>query len=140
MSANRVFVPGALLDAWVSAGRVDVQGAELRVRDGEGRLALEEAALVLREVTGGGDTLGLVGRVRPVGELVRLGAEILDRSMVLGDRAYDIEPGFLAEPLGVAGGRVDASGLLSALSALSERPAKSQSDEELLARYLIEKL
>lgn len=139
MSANRLFVPSALLDAWVSAGRVELQGAELRLCDGSGRYALEEAALVLREVTGGGDALRLVGRARPTTELTGLGAEILDRSMVLGDVAYDVEPGFLASP-GAPGGKVESRAALAALSALSGGPPKSQSDEELLARYLIEKL
>jgi hypothetical protein len=140
MDGNRVFVPGRLADAWVSTGRVELREAELRLRDGSARYAVEEAVLVLGEVTAGADPHGLVGRVRPLAELSRLGAEILDRSMVLGDLAYDVEPGFLATPLGVPGGKVESSAVLAALSALSGEAPKGQSDEELLARYLIEKL
>lgn len=132
VAENRVFASNALLDRWVSAGSADLVGARLRARSTGESYAVEEAVHITAEVSGGGDASGLVGRVRKVSELSSLGAEILDRSMVVGELAYDVVPGFLVSPLG---GRAPARSVLAALSALS-----SQSDEELLARYLIEKL
>jgi hypothetical protein len=140
VAENRVFASNALFDRWVSAGSADLVGARLRTRATGESYAVEEAVHITAEVSGGGDASGLVGHVRKVSELLSLGAEILDRSMVVGDLAYDIVPGFLVSPLGRSGGRVPARSIIAALSALSFAPGRSQSDEELLARYLIEKL
>jgi hypothetical protein len=139
MPANRVFVTSAVLDRWVAKGDVEIAGDVLWIRATGARFRMEEAVHVVREVTGGGDDRGLLGRVRSAGELGGLGAEVLDRSMVLGDRAYDVAPGFLLSPLG-PGGRLSTTSILSALSALSAPAETAASDEELLARYLIEKL
>jgi hypothetical protein len=139
LAENRVFASNALLDRWVSAGSADLVGARLRARATGQSYAVEEAVHITAEVSGGGDASRLVGRVRKVSELLPLGAEILDRSMVVGDLAYDVVPGFLVSPLG-SGERVPAASVIAALSALSFAPGRSQSDEELLARYLIEKL
>lgn len=139
VAENRVFASNALLDRWVSAGSADLVGARLRARATGQSYAVEEAVHITAEVSGGRDASGLVGRVRKVSELLPLGAEILDRSMVVGDLAYDVVPGFLVSPLGSVR-RVPAASVIGALSALSFAPGRSQSDEELLARYLIEKL
>jgi len=136
---NRIFVSGALLDRWVTVGRVDLEDGVLTVRTTGARYSVEEAARILREVTGSGDPRDLVGRVRTLSELADLGAEVLDRSLVLGEFAYDVVPGFLASPEG-SDERVPALGILESLSVLSEAPRRPQSDEELLARFLIEKL
>lgn len=139
MAQNRIFVSGALLDRWVTAGQVDLEDGVLTLRATGARYVLEEATRIVREVTGSGDPRELVGRVRTLADLVELGAEVLDRSLVLGELAYDVVPGFVATPEG-SGERVPATRLLESLSALSAPPRRSQSDEELLARFLIEKL
>ncbi len=136
MSPNRVFMSGALLDRWIAAGRVEFDGRELRVTDDAARFLVEEAAHVVAEVSGSGDTHGLLGAVQPLSVLAALGAEVLHRSMVIGELAYDVIPGYLLSPVGRPGGRVATAALLGLLTKLSEK----QSDEELLARYLIERL
>jgi hypothetical protein len=138
VAENRVFVSSDLFDRWVTAGSADLDGARLRARATGASYAVEEAVHVTTEVTGSAEGSELVGRVRPVSELAPLGAEILDRSMVIADLAYDIVPGFLVSPMGPSGSRVRSDSVLLALSALSDNG--SQSDEEVLARYLIEKL
>ena len=138
MAENRVFVSTELFDRWLTAGSADLEGARLRARATGASYVVEEAVHVTAEVTGSAEGPELVGRVRPVSEFLPFGAELLDRSMVIGDLAYDIVPGFLVSPMGPSGGRVPSDSVLFALSALSE--PGSHSDEELLARYLIEKL
>jgi hypothetical protein len=141
MPENRLFVSGALLDRWVTVGQVELEDGILKVKPTGTAYTLEEAARVVGEATGAGDAQGLVGRVRTLAELSALGAEVLDCSVLLGEFAYDVVPGFIAAPAGDRGGeRISSERLLHELSALSEAPKSGQSDEELLARFLIEKL
>lgn len=134
MAENRIFVSSELVDHWLSAGTADLRGEKLEARGAGTSYFVEEAVHVTAEVTGSTEVPELVGRVRPLHELTSLGAEILDRSMVIGDLAYDIVPGFLVAPLG----REPVGSVFLALSSLSDKA--SYSDEEMLARYLIEKL
>jgi len=130
----------SLIDAWMMSGRADLRDGELLLGNGDA-FRIEEAAHVVREVTGAGDAHALVGRVRPIWALGALGAEVLDRSMVIGDLAYDVVPGMLGSPIGRPGGTPRSSAaVLATLSELSDRAAAGQSDEDLLARYLIERL
>jgi hypothetical protein len=140
MSENRLFVSGALLDRWVTVGQVELGESVLEVKRTGTRYALEEAAHIVKEVTGAGDPGGLVGRVRTLSDLSTLGAEVLDRSLVLGDVAYDVVPGFMAARLGASGAKVSSSQVLDELSLLASPRRALQTDEELLARFLIEKL
>jgi len=140
MPDNRLFVSGALLDRWVTIGQVELGDGTLKIKPTGDRYTLEEAARVVGEATGTGDPEGLVGRVRTLAELSALGAEVLDRSVLIGEFAYDVVPGFVASPAGDSGERIPSARLLQELSALSEAPRPGQSDEELLARFLIEKL
>jgi hypothetical protein len=140
MPDNRLFVSGALLDRWVTVGQVELGDGVLKVKPTGARYVLEEAARVVGEATGAGDPSGLVGRVRTLAELSALGAEVLDRSVLIGELAYDVVPGFIASPEGAAGERIPSEKLLRELSQLLEPPRRGQSDEELLARFLIEKL
>ena len=140
MAKNRVFVSGALLDRWVTVGQVELGDGVLSLKTTGARYALEEAARVVGEATGVGDPQHLVGRVRTVAELSALGAEVLDRSVLLGELAYDVVPGFIASPVGKADERIPSSRVLAELTELSEEPKGPKSDEELLARFLMEKL
>jgi hypothetical protein len=116
---NRVFFPQAGLDQWIVDGVVDLQKGELTIlgEAGQGRrYLLEEAVRVLREVGGAGDPAKLIGRVKTRAWLEGKGGEIVESSMLFGDAAYDVEPGWVGTPAGPlpAGG----------------------TDEELLARFL----
>lgn len=126
---NRVFFPQRALDSWIGADRVDLVAGELVIK-GEGRkYRVVEAVRVLAEVTGGGDVHELVGKVKSVSYLAELGAEILDTSMVLGELAYDVVPGFAGTPIGSFEEHRAAS------IPPVEGPASS-TDEEMLANYL----
>jgi hypothetical protein len=141
MPKNRVFFPQAALDQWIGDGRVDLSGEDLTIL-GEGRrYRIVEAARVLREVTGLVDANELVGKVKSRAFLAELGAELLEDSLVLGDNAYDVVPGFLGAPVGsfaehMAGtARVEARKSIPDAAAATKQPV---SDEDLLARFLLE--
>src|SRR5215212_10157181 len=92
---NRVFFPQASLDEWLGDGRVDLKNDELLIKNEGRRYRIIEATRILREVTGSDDPHELLGKVKSRAFLNELGAEILETSMIIGDNAYDIVPGFV---------------------------------------------
>jgi hypothetical protein len=94
---NRVFFPQACLDQWGVEGKIELTPSELVVLAGGAgarRVAIDEVVRVVREVTGSPDPRGIVGKVKPKAELEAMGAEILENSMIIGDNAYDVVPGW----------------------------------------------
>jgi len=131
---NRVFFPQSALDLWLSEDRVDLLGSELVIKSEGRKYRVVEAVRILTEVTGGVDEYELVGKVKTVSFLTELGAELLDTSLILGDLAYEVVPGFAGAPVGT----------LSEHRAASVPPppgdALPASDEEMLAQYLMSRL
>lgn len=126
---NRVFFPQSALDEWVAEDRVDMSADELTIRAEGRKFKIVEAVRILREVTETGDPNELIGKVKSKAFLAELGAEILEGSMIIGDNAYDVIPGFAGAPVG------------SFLEHRQSRPDISHqqvmsSDEELLAAFL----
>jgi hypothetical protein len=142
MGKNRVFFPQAALDQWLGDGKVDLSGEELTILAEARRYRILEAAHVVREVTGETDAYELVGKVKTRAFLHELGAELLENSMVLGDNAYDIVPGFLGAPVGTfeehLAGAARAEARKSRPDPRLEATRPPASDEDLLARFLLE--
>ena len=126
MARNRVFFPQEALDAWVVSGSVDLQDQDLLLKSEGRKYRLTEGARVLREVTGEPDAAELVGTCKTLAFLRELGADILERSMIIENNAYDIIPGFLGTPVLTPEETQNES---------SRSPSLS-SDEELLAQFL----
>jgi hypothetical protein len=140
MAVNRLFVATDLLDRWIATTKVALSGNVLSLRATGARYTVEEGVQIVREVTGGGDPRALVGRVRTLRDLTGLGAEVVGRAMVLGDAAYDVVPGFVLMPDSAPSLGVRTAAAVAVLSHLSDDVSRVQSDEDLLARYLIDKL
>jgi len=101
---NGVFFPQAALDQWIVDGSAELQDGELTLLSEGKRYRIGEAHRILREVGGGEDPKHLVGRVKTRAYLEQLGAEIVHGSMLLGESAYDVEPGWLGFPIEVIPG------------------------------------
>lgn len=132
---NRVFFPQAALDDWIASDRVDLNNDELLIRTEGRRYKIIEAIRVLREVTGAADLHEVVGRVKTRAFLRELGAEILEGSMIIGDNAYDVIPGFIGAPVGTF-----AEHRKAAAAATTATDSSLTSDEELLAAFLASNL
>jgi hypothetical protein len=89
---------------------------------------------VVREVTGSPDPHELIGRVKSTHYLEELGAELMEGSMILGDNAYDVEPGFLATPIGGFEEYLVSPEHQAKRDSMS--PKEAASDEELLQRFI----
>ena len=119
-------------------GTIDLSGDELTVLVEARRYEVAEAVRVLKEVTTGEDPKNLLGRVKSKKFLEELGAELLESSMILGEHAYDVAPGWLGVPVGT---------FENHLASPERKVARAQhqgvkepdprSEEELLGRVLL---
>jgi hypothetical protein len=95
-----LFVSQAMLDGWAEQGKIDFVGNVMTLLAGEGRgrsYALEPAVRFLKVLGADADPNGLLHKVKSLAHLREMGAEPVDDSCILGELAYEIEPGFLAE-------------------------------------------
>jgi len=131
-----LFVSQQMIDAWAEQGKIEFEGNVMTLRAGAGSgrsYALDPAVRFLQVVGADHDPHGLVAKVKSERHLRALGGERLGSSVVLGDVAYEVQPGFLAET--------------SAPQADPAAPAPMPSDleskrleAEALARFLLENL
>lgn len=93
----RVYVSQAALDRWLTAGHVALRGDELHVGASPHPISVVVEAAVwfegVESAGSGDDPLGVVGCVKGLQELERLGAEHFETSVVVGDHAYRVAPG-----------------------------------------------
>ena len=95
-----LFVSQAMLDSWAEQGKIDFVGNVMTLLAGEGKgrsYALDPAVRFMKVLGGDADPNGLVHKVKSVKQLREMGAEPAEDSCILGDVAYEVQPGFLAE-------------------------------------------
>jgi hypothetical protein len=94
-----LFVSQAMLDSWAEQGKIDFVGdvMTLLAGDGAGRSYALEPGVRFLKVLGGEDPHALLHKVKSLAQLRELGADPAGDSCILGDVAYEVEPGFLAE-------------------------------------------
>jgi len=100
MAGGLLFVSQEMLDTWAEQGKIDFVGNVMTLLQGEGKgrsYALEPAVRFLKILGAEADSNGLLSKVKPVSQLRGMGAEQVEGSVILGDVAYEVQPGFLAE-------------------------------------------
>jgi hypothetical protein len=138
---NRVFLPQSALDQWMLEGSIDLQGTELTILAEARRYRLTEAVAIQREVTGSPDPHEIVGRAKSRTFLEELGAELVETSMILGDSAYDVVPGWLGSPVGSFDEHVTSAVRKKARAEHSTgKGGDPKTDEDLLARFVVKNL
>ncbi len=98
--AGLLFVSQAMIDSWAEQGRIDFVGNVMTLLSGQGRgrsYALDPAVRFLALLGAESDPHQMLKKVKSVVQLKELGGEVIDASVVLGDVAYEVEPGYLAE-------------------------------------------
>jgi hypothetical protein len=133
--ANRVFFPQVAMDTWVVDGKVELGGDELLLHGEERRYRVEESVRILAELTTGECPRGLIGKVKARREMLELGAEIMDQSMIFEDRAYDVASGWTGTPIGTWDEHITSK---TKKLAEAEPDARATSDEDLLAKVLLQ--
>ncbi len=95
-----LFVSQAMLDSWAEAGKIDFVGNVMTLLSGDGKgrsYALDPAVRFMKVLGDEKDPNGLLHKVKSVAQLKELGADPAGDSCILGDVAYEVQPGFLAE-------------------------------------------
>lgn len=98
--ASFLFVSQAMLDSWAEQGKIDIAGNTMTILTGGGAgraYALEPAVRFMKILSSETDPHALLAKVKTPSQLKELGAEHMGDSVVLGDSAYEVQPGFLAE-------------------------------------------
>ena len=132
---NRVFFPQLLLDQWGIEGKIDLTGNELVVLAEGRKYRIEECVRVVAEVTGANDPHGFIGKVKPKAQLDEMGAEILENSMIIGDNAYDVVPGWAGTPVSSFKDHLFSSERMSARGGKTDVGSSPKSEEEMLQRF-----
>jgi hypothetical protein len=100
MAGGLLFVTQALLDSWAGQGKIELTGNILMLLQGAGKgrsYALEPAVRFLKVLGAEEDPHKLLAKVKQISQLRELGAEQVSNSVIVGDVAYEVESGFLAE-------------------------------------------
>lgn len=98
----KLFISEERLDAWTADGKVVLDGETMTLKE-IGRSFSIRPAVRFTSIAGSDpDAAELVGKVLDEAGLGELGAEHYMNSVILGDVAYDVQQGFLGDP--IAGG------------------------------------
>lgn len=124
----RVFVSQNSIDRWLGAGGIAIEGDFLRFHAVPRAILYINPSVYFVRIDGGEvDPYDIVGAVKTSQELAQMGAEHFESSVVLGDYAYTVNPGFVASPVGPDGVPMMVDGatwgqLVGAMEALEHRP------------------
>ena len=132
---NRVFFSQASVDQWGVDGKIDLVAGELILLAEGRRYKVEEAVRIVTEVTGANDDRKIIGRVKLKRALDEIGAELLETSMILGDNAYDVVPGWIGTPSGTFAEHLLSPERNAARGGKTDLGTGPETDEELLARF-----
>lgn len=92
---SRIFLSQESLEAWLTDGRATIDDDILTDLQTARRFTLREGVRFLAEVSGTTDEHKLVGRVKDLEQLTALGGEHMADSVLLGETAYQVQPGFV---------------------------------------------
>ena len=160
--ADYLFVPQSVLDRWSEQGRVGVDGHVLTILQDGKSFALTSAVRFIK-MEAGDDVTGLLQKVKTTEALKQMGAEHYMESVILGDSAYQVQQGFLADanalrraaavssppapkkPTAPSLAPVPAAVAAVAAPAVPAPPVqtkeeKSAGEQDLLAQFLLENL
>jgi hypothetical protein len=94
--ADHLFVPQSVLDRWSEQGRIQVDGNVLIILGEQKSFALTSAVRFMK-MAAGDDRAGLLAKVKTTDALKQMGAEHYMDSVILGESAYQVQQGFLAD-------------------------------------------
>lgn len=126
----KLFLPQKTLEEWSISEKADLQDGKLVVAEGKASHGVIPAVHFVKLVSGN-DQSQLVGRVKTMSQLDLLGCEHMMDSVILGETAYEVTPGYIA----------DVPAPAAAASKAPEGKKKATSPEaDLLAAFILDKL
>ena len=98
----RLFISQERLDSWSAEQRVELQGDIMTLADDGRSFRIRPAVRFMRVTGSDDDPHQLVNKVKDEESLAELGGDLYMESVILGEVAYDVQTGFLGDPLGPA--------------------------------------
>lgn len=124
----KLFLPQKTLEDWAGSEKADLEDGKLVVKETKSAHAVVPAVHFVK-VLSGTDAHQLTGRVKTMKQLDELGAEHMMDSVLLGETAFEVVPGYVAT---VA---------TPAVAGRGDPKKKSISPEaDLLAAFILDKL
>ena len=141
MGVSRLFWPQELLDQWIVDEKISLEGERLTVQKENRTYRVRQAVFFTSDVGDGDDKHNLVGRVKELEQLDSMEAEHYMDSVLIEDSAYQVVTGFVGEqfPIEVNGAESGANKTKGTGVNQSDK-SEEASDQELLAKFLIENL
>jgi hypothetical protein len=144
--ADYLFVPQSVLDKWSEQGRVQVDGQVLTIL-GENKSFQLTSAVRFLEMEAGEDIAHLLQKVKTTGALKQMGAEHYLESVILGEAAYRVQQGFLADASALrraaaaaqAAAKKDGAGQAKSGGAQPKQGEK-EGEQDLLEQFLLDNL
>jgi hypothetical protein len=107
----RIFVSQSATDRWVGAGGLVVDGEMMRFHAAPHVALYINPAVYFERVDGAdSDPYDIIGAVKTRQELAQMGADHYETSVVLGEFAYTVKPGFVATTVGSDGSETQLDG------------------------------
>jgi hypothetical protein len=91
---DRMFIAHSTLEAWLETGKVEVSENVAHLKK-SGRAYLLDPAVRFLSVVPEGTAPTLIGKVLSERRIVELGGEILGNSVLFGEAAFVVEPGYV---------------------------------------------
>jgi hypothetical protein len=137
--ADYLFVPQSVLDQWSEKGRVEVKGHVLLLLREKKSFQLTTAVRFLK-MEAGEDLKGLLHKVKTLDALKLMGAEHYRESVILGESAYQVQQGFLADANALRRAAGVSPGGEKAAGGTKKQPKEKEGEEDLLAQFLLDNL
>ncbi len=120
----KLFLPQAQLEEWALGDKADLKDGKLVVMAEGGATFPVVPAVHFVQLVSGEDTHKLVAKVKTEAQLASLGADHMADSVLVGETAYEVVPGYVAEV------------------AVAPRPAdkKPNNETDLLAAFILNKM
>jgi hypothetical protein len=95
----RLYISQDRVDSWSAEDRIEISGDTMTLVEHGRAFTIQPAVRFLAVSGAGDDPHDLVGKVKSLRDLDEMGADHMAISVIYGDTAYDVENGFLGEPL-----------------------------------------
>lgn len=95
----RLYISQKRMDTWSAENRVEITGEVMTLVELGRSFAIQPAVRFLSVTGADEDPHDLVGRVKDEHELASMGADHMASSVIYGETAYEVENGFIGDPI-----------------------------------------
>jgi len=124
---TKLFLPQTTLEAWALDDKADIKEGKLVVAEEKDAAYPVTPAVHFVRLVSGNDEKQLVAKVKTQEQLQGWGAELFGDSVILGETAYEVAPGYVAE-------------LPTPKPEKADPKKKASPEADLLAAFILDKL